>query len=372
MVFGLLVWTAFAATISIQPQGDKLITDVEHEDKAAGGAEDRVMPHAAEGFGSQSGKGRGGSLGERGSQSPSRVLTGAYAGAYSRSKFARRRRAKFFARRRRAKRKNHLPPLSSKPLTASWWKQCTSEGGSKNCAKCVMPGDKTAVLRCDVWPKYGDKAYAHLGNYHLCPDDLSRGFFIFNNAAGWRPSCGSFGGHVYQSSVHGSLQTYTHAKMFCGKKCTASDKKLTPYGMKKVWTRSNSMFLPGLDGTLKGTVINSKATTVALNHMVGVQTKRHGGIMFKRLVLHNHSSKKDRRGKPLRVADVFKIGICVKCPSPVWSSILPYDLKTKEHKVFWEKCVKPMWDSSKPPRQKKAYKCDNKEMEAFQLIIANF
>ena len=257
--------------------------------------------------------------------------------------------------------------LSSKPLTASWWKQCKSEGGNKNCAKCVMPGDDTAALRCDVWPKYGDKAFAHLGNYHRCPDDLSRGFFIFNNAAGPRPSCGSFGSHNFQSSEHGHLQTYTRTKMVSNKAT-----KTVHHCVNEPQCRSNSMFLPGLDCTISGTVITTKATTVVLGLDLGVQTKRHGGIMFKRAVMHNHSSKKDRQGVPLRVADVFKMGLCVKCPSIVWSSEAAYSIEDKEHKVFWEKCVKPMWDKSNPPRQKKAYKCGKKEMQAFQLILANF
>ena len=51
LVFGLLVWTTFAAAVSMQTESDKLITDVEYEDK-----ENRVMPHEAEGFGSQPGE----------------------------------------------------------------------------------------------------------------------------------------------------------------------------------------------------------------------------------------------------------------------------------------------------------------------------
>jgi len=156
------------------------------------------------------------------------------------------------------------------------WTQCTSEGGTKQCASC-KGGDGNGVLPCDKQPK---------GSSAACPDSkLWKGKFFNVNGLSGNGGCNTLSS---PGSLGGSALT---AYNFAGGICNSS----APEPPER----------------------NEGRNLVATKGFVGHPNKAPANVavvIFKRLVMHRCTGIRPafcKKGD--NVADVFKQGFCVKC-----------------------------------------------------------
>lgn len=161
------------------------------------------------------------------------------------------------------------------------FKNCRSEGGSWNCARCRERDGSGGVLPCDAVPKNCNTGCENKPSYQDCPDSLTAGkFFVQGGASlGWdgKARCESFSD---DNAIH---------------RTTLVTKKFN-YGLhgEQNWGRKGAG------------AIDLVLTKPAVGHVHGASL-HEGYIMFKRTVYHTG-------GKNTELADVFKIGYCVRCP----------------------------------------------------------
>jgi hypothetical protein len=241
----------------------------------------------------------------------------------------------------------------------AFWQQCRSEGGNMNCARCKVAGQDgpgSGVLDCASlkavnknWKKNEDEGLDFgttgwdnpnfpatkkrwKGDPSLCPDDLSA-------LAGWSPHGGNNKGYCRP----------LFAKLNEGTKCDTYNKKC----------KGNTCLLPGADKTFSGPHMSTKITTV---HPEGA-ARNIGAIMMKRTV--SHPSTTLHNGTRRMLADVHKVGICIKCPTDVFPSINSsddVDADMAGHVAFATQClIHAIEQGSTGIRS--SYKCDEKDSD---------
>merc|ERR1712166_1344682 len=190
--------------------------------------------------------------------------------------------------------------IGGKPFKSAFnWAQCRSEGGDKDCAKCkggrlarpLARGEAPGALPCDVIPmKMDGKPLLPLNKVTSdnCLDQelhIKGSFFMVSGAGPGRDQAG-WGGTP-------ECQKFT-----------------TLFGLKGIV--QTTYFFPCMYGTLVAT-----KALIAHPH----QTKESVGVvMFKRTVIHKCTGAKPEFYKEGdEVADVFKQGFCVRCPTKAYS-----------------------------------------------------
>jgi hypothetical protein len=151
------------------------------------------------------------------------------------------------------------------PYNSFSWSECGSETeGGKNCAKCkIEDGDNFGGLNCGQ-------------GISACPDSISK-------LAAWFPSGG----------------------------CVSFNEMLNQGAQVDIYSGPNDSLIPGSDGTLAKPYIITKGTTSRMHK----GRNEYGAIFFKRAVIHPHTTETNEDGKPVMVADVYKVGYCINCGS---------------------------------------------------------
>jgi len=176
------------------------------------------------------------------------------------------------------------------------WKQCVSEGGNKNCAQCS--GTDSGSLDCAA-PSCV-KTQCPSTTHKDCPE-----YFTSQVLPSGREK---YGPRFFQVSwLGGECKDFSDLKrhvpkMFHGWKIGWDNGEKTGtiiHGADKL--------LPGCNGTFDGPHVISKAI---MEHPKYAD-KRWVALVHKRLVMHPHTTTN------VMVADVFKVGLCVKCQTDV-------------------------------------------------------
>ena len=196
----------------------------------------------------------------------------------------------------------------------------TSQGGSMNCAKCS--DQKGGALPCNKVMK-GMKP-------SQCPDDMivrTRKVWVQNGMDG-----------------KGECQPLTLMQAFTGMTLTT-------------WR------FPGIGKSLVLT-----KTWVTTPHK---SDRRVGIVMFKRLVTHTCSGERPNFcEKGATVADVHKVGYCVKCHYNVFPSDDATKANNRHRKSFVESCLPKAIDEK--GNIKPAFQCDPKDSKLASASIAGF
>merc|ERR1711871_552797 len=198
------------------------------------------------------------------------------------------------------------------------WKQCISEGGSKNCALCNNAG---GVLPCDK-PSPSNKASA-------CPDNkiLKTGSY-FRVRQGGAAVCHPT--DALAARVGTAQTTWKYA------------------------TLGDSLVLT-----------KSMIAHPALSH------KKVGVFMFKRIVSHKctgHNTNACKKGSV--VTDVVKLGWCIQCDYDVFSDERAARATDEQRKDFMTNCVPKAIDAN--GAIKKDYKCTGDDERRAGASIAGF
>jgi len=99
--------------------------------------------------------------------------------------------------------------------------------------------------------------------------------------------------------------------------------------------------------------------------------RRVGIVMFKRLVTHTCSGERPNFcEKGATVADVHKVGYCVKCDYDVFPSRDAAKANNKHRKSFVERCLPKAIDEK--GNIKPAFQCDPKDSKLASASIAGF
>jgi hypothetical protein len=108
-------------------------------------------------------------------------------------------------------------------------------------------------------------------------------------------------------------------------------------------------------------------TKVQARHPDGA-AKNAGVISLKRLVMHTHTVT----GKT--VADVMKVGYCIRCPDFTFSNIWAADINPTEFPNFVNECVVNAFSdgSSQSAGLKPEYRCTGEDSKFAQASIAGF
>jgi len=115
------------------------------------------------------------------------------------------------------------------------------------------------------------------------------------------------------------------------------------------------------------------ATKGFVSHPSGA-SRRIGVFMFKRVVTHKCTGSNPRFClKGTLVADVYKVGYCVRChynvfPS-IWTQLMSKD--HRERKDFVNKCL-PRAVDKKTGRVKPAFRCTGDDLKKAQGAIAAY
>jgi len=167
------------------------------------------------------------------------------------------------------------------------WKQCVSEGGSKNCAQCS--GTDSGSLDCTAPKCVKTQCSKDCPEYITSGPKGPRFFQVKTNGNG---TCGTFSNHRKETPApfNGWALNHSTGRQQEGEKISGADK-----------------LLPGCDGTFHGPHVISKAT---MEHP-SYADKSWVALVYKRLVMHPHTTTN------VMVADVFKVGLCVKCQTDV-------------------------------------------------------
>lgn len=103
----------------------------------------------------------------------------------------------------------------------------------------------------------------------------------------------------------------------------------------------------------------------------GGSHKSVGVVIFKRLVTHTCSGERPRFCKKgVTVADVHKVGYCVKCHYSVFGSMFARKAKTKHRKSFVKRCLPKAIDQN--GNVKPAFQCDPENLKFAKASIVGF
>merc|ERR1719498_332011 len=239
-------------------------------------------------------------------------------------------------------------PAEESSTTQMDWSQCQSEGGTKNCAVCE---DSNGGLKC---------SHASGDSISDCKDDAIginkkawKPVTIDPLSGGWRGECGSFRDTEVMKGVT-IINNVVHDSIY-----------------------------PDSESGGRDHIIIASKQYAGHPHMLNGNV---GAIIFKRVVSHTRAS--DQKS----VADVYKVGYCIKCPQitgsqtrgsihagycrnganecSVFSNI--HATKTQEYErvnfVTW--CAAAAFDKS--GGLKPSYTCSESEAKPVQGLISSF
>ena len=95
-----------------------------------------------------------------------------------------------------------------------------------------------------------------------------------------------------------------------------------------------------------------------------------GIVMFKRLVTHTCTGSSSACKKGTTVADVFKVGVCVKCDYDVFPSDKAKAATEKHKKSFVDTCLPKAVDAK--GAVKAAFRCTGGDKKLAEASIAGF
>ena len=95
-----------------------------------------------------------------------------------------------------------------------------------------------------------------------------------------------------------------------------------------------------------------------------------GIVMFTRLVTHTCTGSTSACKKGTTVADVFKVGVCVKCDYNVFPSITSSDAKDEHKKSFVTKCLPKAIDAK--GTVKAGFRCTGDDKKYADASVAGF
>ena len=204
-----------------------------------------------------------------------------------------------------------------------------AQGGAKNCALCS--GVQGGALPCDKVTKGTlSNGEREGGKYSDCPDDK-----IMRNRRYFRQSGSGRNGKGYCMVLHGGA------------------------ALAGIAATTYQFPAPG----------NLLVLTKAFVTHPHKAHRRVGIVMFKRLVTHT-CTRSTSACKGTTVADVFKIGVCVKCNYDVFPSEKAKDAKEKHKKSFVTKCLPTAIDAK--GAVKVAFRCTGDDKKLAEASIAGF
>merc|ERR1711865_212745 len=177
------------------------------------------------------------------------------------------------------------------------WKQCVSEGGTKNCAQCS--GTDSGSLNCAAPSCDNNDCSKDCPEYITSGPKGPRFFQVKTNGKG---TCNTFSDHKRETPAPFNGWEINH---LTGKGCRGITDACGENKGKQMSGADG--LLPGCDGTLDGPHVISKAT---MEHP-SYADKNIVALVHKRLVMHPDTTTN------VMVADVFKVGLCVKCQTDV-------------------------------------------------------
>jgi hypothetical protein len=239
-------------------------------------------------------------------------------------------------------------------------KTCYAHGRGYDGDDCTgrTKSDKGA-LKCDAVTALS-KVTTNTPKY--CPDTLlSLNYWKPNGANGYG-LCEAFYGSRESMKLSGKAPVYTYTGS-----PSALAKDLNKWASKQTGNPQADAdeFLPGADGTFHGPHVITKASS---GHPLKASSDI-GMVLIKRVVKHPHTSKTQMVGSssgikqlPLMIADVFKVGYCIRCPSDVfenkWSTA---DCQGKDgfckEKMDWANCLNSAINRD-TNKIKDSYMCD--------------
>ena len=202
-----------------------------------------------------------------------------------------------------------------------------AQGGAKNCALCS--GIKGGALPCDKVTTEYSRHHGRLVKYSTCPDDKiasKRMYFM-------------------QSDLNGKG------------KCLSL---VTPWALAGLTATTYKFPAPG----------SSLVLTKAFVTHPHKADRKVGTVLFKRLVTHTCTGSTSACKKGTTVADVFKVGVCVKCDYNVFPSDKAKDAKDEHKKSFVTKCLPTAIDAK--GAVKAASRCTGDDKKFAEASIAGF
>jgi len=239
------------------------------------------------------------------------------------------------------------------------WKQCVSEGGTKNCAKCR--GTDSGSLDCAA-PSCDNEKYP-LDNE--CSKDCPEYFTSQNN----------YGPRFFAVTPSGKGT----CKAFLMN--SNNDSPLSFHGLNVKWGtgQKKGNLIPGADKLLPG--CNGTFDGPHMIHKATMEHPKYGdlswvALVHKRLVMHPHTTTN------VMVADVFKVGLCVKCQTNVVktagdnfaNAVLKNRVGVKKEDLYKDDgCLKKAFDNN-TGELKPEYRCDNstESYGHYQSFLAAF
>jgi len=226
------------------------------------------------------------------------------------------------------------------------WKQCLSEGGTKNCAICDNSGSKghlpcnniDATTRGGGWRRRSTQ-----NKVTFCPDDKiwqGRKFFRIDTADG----------------VHGGQG-----------KCIDLSAAVESNGDARLKGTSSTAF-----GKFKN--LGSSGYVQSKNYIAHPSSDTMGlaAVVFKRIVTHictGHRPNSCTAGTV--VADVFKVGNCIKCPMNIYSNKWESNAKDSEGGKFIRDCLPNAFSTD--GTVKAGYRCTSEsDRKAAAAVITGF
>jgi len=226
------------------------------------------------------------------------------------------------------------------------WKQCLSEGGTKNCAICDNSGSK-GHLPCNnidaTTTSGGWRRRSTQNKVTFCPDDKiwqGRKFFRIDTADG----------------VHGGQG-----------KCIDLSAAVESNGDARLKGTSSTAF-----GKFKN--LGSSGYVQSKNYIAHPSSDTMGlaAVVFKRIVTHictGHRPNSCTAGTV--VADVFKVGNCIKCPMNIYSNKWESNAKDSEGGKFIRDCLPNAFSTD--GTVKAGYRCTSEsDRKAAAAVITGF
>jgi hypothetical protein len=201
-----------------------------------------------------------------------------------------------------------------------------AQGGAKNCALCS--GVQGGALPCD---KVTKSTNSWSSTYSTCPDDK-----IMSNRK-W----------VVQWSSSGVT----------GGTCNSLDSDIS---LASIAVTTYKFPAPG------SSLVLTKAFVTHPNNA----HKRVGVVMFKRLVTHTCTRSTSACKKGTTVADVFKVGVCVKCDYDVYPSTLAKRATDEHRKSFVNTCLPKAIDAK--GAVKAGFRCTGGDKTYADASVAGF
>jgi len=203
------------------------------------------------------------------------------------------------------------------------WRQCKSEGGTKNCALCDNSG---GVLPCSTVNQLNRWKGALAKD---CPDnklwDTQKTWYNFKRGSACVPL------FDYAVLDHVEITWSNWSK---------------PMDMGDNWI--------------------STKVTVTHPHQTA---KNIGALIFKRIVSHTCTGGPGCTQGSL-VADTYKIGWCIKCDRNIWNSWSVRGMTREQREQFAKHCIPRAFDTS--GKIKDDFRCDSKTEHKVQVNIGSF